>query len=389
MAETLEPTGWVPQRSPEYTPMTNKYPFLSIPLFLLGLLATPLFTATAAEPLPSTDAAWTTQTLSEIESLYARNGWVLPESGLMFYQEGNETSRTISLAPDWVEMPGMNLRLYTDKPQLKELPGEPFLDVDKTPRQRVWWKYPVYAVVGAPRDLVDGFFGGVGKLPLFNLPLTGVMYEVVPTQVVFRHWSDTHRWLGLRNHNAHGWIDSEEWGFFSNAHNMGLTREDIAEKERRTKQNVVLQAKLKETNQSIIDQNRAAETKREALLAEAMASFQKRDFRDAARRLHFLVKVDPLNQSARSLLAASLIALPADATSDGWKRMMISRLLQTHSQGMMMEIKQSLLPLVALPDTRTNALTYLVWINARLGNLKEARETAMALRTPAVEKNQK
>lgn len=201
---------------------------------------------------------------------------------------------------------------------LEEVPGKPFHDVDSPPMRTAYYKYPIYAALGFPRDLVDGLFGFIGFVPLVNLPVTGVAYEVVPTQVFFRDYRDWHGWGGTRNENGHGWIDSESWGWFPNYNQTKFESVNERKLERWRAENAELAAELQGMNRQIDAHNQAIQSRQETARDYALHWMDNGDPREAVSWILPAHRAYPLNEELQGVLVASLALYAEDPDAPDW-----------------------------------------------------------------------
>lgn len=129
---------------------------------------------------------------------------------------------------------------------LTEMPGKPFRQVDPPPEALSIWKLPFYAVLGLPRDLIDGFMGGLAFVPILS-NFDYAVYELVPTQILMRDPHDWHRWSGAPNSNGHGFYEGE-WGWFPTARAWKLKHPSESKAKRNAEYNAKLQKQLDELN---------------------------------------------------------------------------------------------------------------------------------------------
>lgn len=201
---------------------------------------------------------------------------------------------------------------------LEEVPGKPFHDIDPPPTKTAYYKYPVYAVLGFPRDLVDGLFGLIGFVPFVNLPVTGVAYEVVPTQILFRDYRDWHGWGGTRNKNDHGWIDSESWGWFPNYNQTKFELVNERKLEQWRAENAELASELQSMNQRIDAHNQAIRSRQETARDYALYWMDNGDPREAVSWILPAHRAYPLNEEIQGVLVASLALYAEDPDAPDW-----------------------------------------------------------------------
>ena len=198
--------------------------------------------------------------------------------------------------------------LASERPRelLAEVPGKPFRQVIPTPLASAWWKYPFYAVLGLPRDLADAVFGGISFVPLINLPLVYLPYEVVPSQVLLRDPRDWHRWPGQRNNRGHGMIDSISWGWFPSARSWHFTYSSPGKARKYQLYNEKLQKQLEEENRKIDVYNQAISARTREARAKAFEAIRAGNGREAALRMVAYHQVYPLDEGAFALYVTSL-----------------------------------------------------------------------------------
>lgn len=173
-----------------------------------------------------------------------------------------------------------------DRPQplLTEVPGQPFRQVQPPPQARHWWKYPIYAVIGFPRDLADAAIAQLRFIPFIS-PLVYVGYEVVPTQALLRDPRDWHRWDTWPNRHDHGFYKGNSWGYFP-SWNMWEMTYPSEEKARRNEQyNEQLRQELNELNRGIEQQNQAIAQRKLHARVQALEAIEAGDGAEAVKRM--------------------------------------------------------------------------------------------------------
>ncbi len=274
-------------------------------------------------------------------------------------------------APDLTRHP---LTAETPRELLSQIPGRPFHDLSSPPRTAAWWKYPIYAVVGFPRDAMDSVFGFVGFWPIFNVGFVGVGYELVPTQVLLRDPRDWHHWPGRRNKNGHGWIDSDGWGWFPTLHQMKFTYESKRKLARYQAENEKLTAELQELNRQIEIANHALADRQKAARTSAVEAIDKGDGAEAVAWALPLHLAYPENETAHAILLNAL-ALDGDAGPE-WVRPCLWGHLSKSGLRVLKQA-ETLLAKTQKDFPKSNTTTEaLVFIQTRLGEVDKAQETA-------------
>lgn len=263
---------------------------------------------------------------------------------------------------------------------LDEVPGKPFADLSSPPRSFAWWKIPVYAVLGAPRDAVDMLFGAAANIPVVNVPVVGLAYEVVPTQLLIRDPRDWHRWPGRRNARGHGWLDSRSWGWFPTARSMKFRYVDEARAERLKKSNEALEVELAALNREIETQGREIARRRREARAAALEALAAGDYREAVARLLPCAESDPSDESVEAMLIDALAA-HGDAGPEWVRPHLWTRLAASPAGPLRLAERLLAGSRLERPDSRTGGEA-LVFARARLGDaagaLAVAREMAAA-----------
>lgn len=257
---------------------------------------------------------------------------------------------------------------------LDELPGRPMHDLSNPPLARAWWKYPVYAVVGAPRDAVDTVFGAFAPIPIVNLVVVGLAYEVVPTQLLTRDPRDWHRWPGRRNANGHGWIDGSSWGWFPTWRSMKFTYPSEEKLAALKAENAKLAATLQTRNAEIEKRNRDLARQRQDARRAAAEAIDAGKGEEAVARMLPLAQASPGDDNVQALLVNAL-ALHGDG-GPSWVRPYLWR--TTSSLGLRaLRRAETLLAATAaeFPASRTPAEA-LVFARTRLGDPEGALEAA-------------
>lgn len=318
--------------------------------------------------------------------------WLAPDAAMTPSVPANAPERTVyPLAPERVES------------LLSELPGRPFLVVDPPPTSTAYWKYPIYAVLGFPRDLVDSVFGFFSFWPIVNIPLVGVAYEIVPTQALMRDPRDWHRWPGSANRRGHGFFPSksrtrdatawgsdqpvpvtlkgdklfnETWGWFPTAHSMSFTYTSQAKLEKYKRINERLHEELQLANAEIDTRNRAIAERQRQVRQAAVAAIDRGDGHEATARMLPYHMAYPVDDQGHALLLNAL-ALYGDSGPE-WVRPWLLHELQSvdlsvlRQAEILMEKSHK-----DFPASHTLAEA-LVFANSRRGDYGRALATARA-----------
>ncbi len=282
----------------------------------------------------------------------------------------SEESLTYTIPP---EMP---------KSLLTELPDRPFKPVDPPPRSLVWWKLPFYTALGLPRDMVDATIGALAKLSLVSV-LVYPVYEVVPTQCLFRDPRDWHRWDAHKNKNEHGYYDGASWGWFPSAHQWGLTHESERKLRKYKDYNHALKEELRERNVEIEAYNQGIESYKRDARREALAALQTGNGREAALRMVPYYNVYPLDEGAFALFVASLALYRPDGPE--WVGPLLCYELNDAQPGLLAQAEEVLTKTVGrFPEHAALAET-LIYTRLLMGGGEDAHRAALALldRRPA------
>lgn len=289
--------------------------------------------------------------------------------------DGDPTAE-VRIPPDSLELTRHRFDAGRIQEPVEEIHGRPRHDLDKPPRASHGWKYPAYAVFGLPRDLIDGAFGAIGFIPIVNLPITGGLYEVIPTQYLFRDWRDVHRWGGRRNDNGHGWIDSDGWGWFPTAHSMEFTYEDTAELERWKNENAAIEADLLEINRGIEQANRELLEGRRNIRNFASNAIAEGDGAEAVSRILPYHLALPQDENAAALLINAL-AIYGD-TGPSWVRPYLWRKILELKPRVVAQAEATLVNTLERHDGSRTAAEALVFISTRQEEFLEALDRARA-----------
>jgi hypothetical protein len=195
-----------------------------------------------------------------------------------------------------------------EQPQmlLTEIPGRPFLTVDPPPRALAWWKFPFYAALGAPRDLIDTIAGGFSYVPIISPVIVYPVYELVPTQIFFRDPRDWHRWDANQNRNGHGYYDGQSWGWFSSYNQWEFTYESKGKLRRWEARNEQLRTELNERNRGIEQANQTLARKKREARQETLTAIEAGNGAAATRRIAGYWKAEPLDEGTFALWVTAL-----------------------------------------------------------------------------------
>lgn len=261
---------------------------------------------------------------------------------------------------------------------LDAVPGSPFKVVDPPPLKRAYWKYPVYTALGLPRDLVDGFVGFVGFIPIVNLAVVGVGYELVPTQVLVRDPRDWHGWGGTRNKNGHGWIDSDSWGWFPTLHQTKFKVVNERKLARYKAENERLAAELRGLNREIESRNAALLSRQQTAREYALYSIGQGDPREAVSWILPAHLAYPLDEENQAVLVASL-AMYADAPdAPDWVEPLLWEKLTNSLSRVQRAAESRLADLYAAHPSAPTPARALVYISTVMGDRKQALRVAQA-----------
>lgn len=261
---------------------------------------------------------------------------------------------------------------------LDEVPGKPFNVVDPPPLKRAYYKYPFYLALGLPRDLVDATVGFVGFIPIVNLPIVGIGYEVVPTQVLFRDYRDWHGYGGTRNKNGHGWIDSDGWGWFPNYNQTRWESVDKGKLERYEAENAVLSAELQGLNREIDAHNDAILARQKTARDYAMYSLQQGQPREAVAWILPAHNAYPLDEEIQGVLVASLATYADDAEAPEWVEPLLWEKLTASLSRVQRASEARLTELHAAKPEAASVARALVYIKTVMGDRKGALAVAAA-----------
>ncbi len=259
---------------------------------------------------------------------------------------------------------------------LDEVPGRPFNVLDPPPMKTAYYKYPIYTALGLPRDLVDGLFGFVGFIPIVNLGVVGIGYEVVPTQVLLRDYRDWHGWGGTRNKNGHGWIDSDGWGWFPNYNQTRFESVNKRKLERFRNENEKLASELQELNRGIEARNAAIESRQATARDYALYWIENGDPREAVSWILPAHRAYPLEEESQGVLVAALALYADDPDAPSWVEPLLWEKL-TSSLSRVQRSAEARLEALQLqhPDAYSPARA-LVYIKTVMGETDDALDVA-------------
>jgi tetratricopeptide (TPR) repeat protein len=225
---------------------------------------------------------------------------------------------TPEIPEDAYELTRHRMKPEPEMLELTEVPGKPFRVVDPPPLKHDYHNYPIYVALGLPRDMVDAVFGFVGFIPIVNLAVVGVGYELVPTQVLVRDHRDWHGWGGTRNKNGHGWIDSESWGWFPSLNQTEFKSVDKRRLARYQAENAQLTAELQGLNREITAHNEAIRSRQKSAINSAVYWMEQGDAREAVSWILPAHRAYPLEEEIQGVLVAALAMYADDPRSPAW-----------------------------------------------------------------------
>ncbi|MBN1868634.1 hypothetical protein JW916_15240 [Candidatus Sumerlaeota bacterium] len=305
--------------------------------------------------------------LSEIESLYLAPA-------------GSAPSSASGVSPAWLgESPAGGASALRIEHRLHALPGFRKYDLSRPPVRHHWHNMVLYAVGGAPRDLIDMLFGLAGRVPIVNIGITGAMYEVVPSQVLFRHWDSWHRWPGHANRHGEGWIDAECWGFFSNLRYMTFASVNKRKLEAWRAYDARVDEAMAKRNAEIEKENERAIRARSDLLETTLPLYRSGKYQAVVQRLAPYVEIEPSDRRARAMLAASLAALAPRIAERQWAEEFLGEQIRSASKEILVAMKEELKTLAKRDPAQPEPLFWLVWIDTRLRSYGEAIDAAERL----------
>ncbi len=268
---------------------------------------------------------------------------------------------------------------------LDEVPGKPFYDLKNPPLSRAWWKYPFYLALGAPRDGVDAVFGFFSFWPIFNIPITLVAYEVVPTQLFMRDPRDWHRWPGVMNKKGHGMLDFGDtprddagWGWFPSANTWKFKYVSKRKVKKLQAKNEALTAQLEKLNKEIEAGNRAIADRQKAARDGASKALDAGDGLEATAWALPYYRAYPTDETARAL-AINALALHADQGPE-WVKPALWSELSAAPLRVLKQAETLLAKTHADQPKRATILDALVLARTRLEKFDGAFEAADAAR---------
>ncbi|MCL5271716.1 MAG: hypothetical protein M1457_14445 [bacterium] len=260
---------------------------------------------------------------------------------------------------------------------LTEVPGKSFRQVEPVPERRAWWKYPIYAAVGLPRDLADSIFGALSFVPILDLPVVYLGYEVVPTQVLLRDPRDWHRWPGRRNSLDHGMIDSDGWGWFPSAHAWHFTYPSKRLQRLNQAINEGLRAQMQALNREIERENQAISNRQRDARTKALAAIDAGDGREAALRIIPYQQAYALDEGAFSLFATALGLYGKDAPR--WVANLLWHELDTAQPRQLIQAEKLLTATAGKHPDNVEMTETLIYVRLLLGNNDAALAAAQGL----------
>jgi len=341
-------------------------------VFLLAVLSLWLAAPASAQVTVVPDLDGMKPVIPEIESLLAESFGQSPT-------ERKETKNAPAAEPDWARFEDTTaLDLLKRLAPQRTVAGHELYDVENPPHSLRFYLYPYYIVTGLPRDLVDGFFGGMNFIPPFNLLFTGVMYEIVPTQMLMRHSKDRHGLWGRSNANGHGWVDAENgWGFFSCYHALEFRPVNEEKLEAQTAANQNLAHKVREKNDSITQHNERVDTLRTEYFEVTTKFYQAGNYREVVRRLLPYVQIDLRSGHSKAMLAGAYAGLLCQNVPEhAWVSDQLLDLLSTCSKSTLVQVKRELAFMKKAFPTRTEPALYLTQLDVLMNSYAQARSEA-------------
>jgi len=244
-----------------------------------------------------------------------------PDLGMPFELIDGGIIRHVEVPVDAPELTRHPLPLGGTRDLLSAVPGQPFRKVTPPPLFRAWWKYPLYLVLGLPRDAVDTIFGSLAHIPVVSPVVIYPIYEIIPLQAVIRDPRDWHFWPGTRNSLGHGMIDSDGWGWFPSAHSWQF--EYVSESKLRDyhEYNEALTKDLNRLNREIeLENQRISGSLRQARRI-ALDAIDRGDGQEALSRMLPYWSHHDLDQGAFALFITSLALYAEDGS--GWHRLLL------------------------------------------------------------------
>jgi tetratricopeptide (TPR) repeat protein len=297
-----------------------------------------------------------------------------PDLGMPFELIDGGIIQEINVPPDAEELNRYPLPLSGTRELLSEVPHKPFREVSPPPRSREWWKYPVYLVLGFPRDALDTVMGVMAHVPIVSPLAVYPVYEVIPTQAVFRDPRDWHDWPGARNSRGHGMVDSESWGWFPSARSWKFDHVSEAELQEYHEQNELLTGELNRLNREIeVENQRVSGLLRQARRI-ALDAVSKGDGGEALSRMLPYWYHHDLDQGAFALFITSL-GLYAEEGPD-WPRPLLWKELSRATTGELVRAESVLARTHERFPTHPVLAEALIYIQLHLGKNDAAVETA-------------
>lgn len=290
---------------------------------------------------------------------------------------GREMGKT-AIPPNAQELTVYPIAAEHPRQVLTAFPGEPFLQVTPAPLGPAWWTYPVYAVAGFPRDLIDAAFGGIALVPGVNIPVVMGGYELIPTQLLIRDPRDWHRWPGLKaNARGHGPLDGDSWGWFPSWHCWQFSYPSQRLARKNEIHNTKLKGRLDAENQQIEAANNQIDTRLRETRNKALAAIAAGDGREAACRMISFRRAYPLDEGSFALFATALALYTTGGPE--WVGPVLWSELEFAQPRLLSEAEKMLaINVKKYPDRRPLGEA-LIYARLVLGRHKEATEAAMAL----------
>lgn len=262
---------------------------------------------------------------------------------------------------------------------LTALPGQPFRPMTPMPLARAWWKYPLYAVAGLPRDLIDTLAGGLNFVPLVNIPVVMGGYELVPTQFLIRDPRDWHQWPGTRmNARGHGPIDGDSWGWFPSLRSWQFSYPSQTLARENELYNKQLKDQLDAENQKIETENARLEARLRDARTRALEAIGAGNGREAALRMIGFSGNYPLDEGGFALFTTAL-ALFASEKAPEWVAPVLWGELEYAQPRMLAEAEKMLASTARQQPDRTALSEALIYIRLTLGRNQGAADAAQAL----------
>jgi len=328
-----------------------------------------------------------------------RNAWIIAVLAVWLLLGGAQRAKAMDFNPELgqaremiageaggagVEIPAdaKELTAYpipSEQPRelLTVIPGKEERQATPLPLAHAWWKVPFYVAVGLPRDLVDGLMGWFSYVPILNMPLVYLPYEVVPTQVVFRDYRDWHRWPGRRNARGHGMVDGESWGWFPSASTWDFTYASERKAARNMKWNAELKKQLQERNKEIELRNEAIAARTQETRAKALEAIQAGNGREAALRMIAYHRSYPLDEGAFALYVTSLALYAPEGPE--WVAPLLWGTLQSAQPRVLLEAEKLLAATLKAKRDSLSLAKALIYTELLLGDHKKAQNAANQL----------